>query len=228
MTSAWCSPYWGPYYGGRGWGYSSIDINSHSAYRNWNGGVTRTTRHAEWDYGEGGNWKRGVVIQPLLRPRERRRVQGVGRGRRRLQRPPRRRQLRPAHRHGPRRGRSSPPATSTTATTTARPAASRTTPRTDTGVARKGNNVYAGSDGNVYRYNQDNGWQQKTNNGWQDAQKNGQFQQQRSDLKAQAQSRDSASNAPTTTALQQRQPRRSAPTPSGARGGGGRGGGGRR
>jgi hypothetical protein len=41
---------------------------------------------------------------------------------------------------------------------------------TDTGIARKGDDVYVGKDDNVYRHT-DDGWQKKTDDGWETAQR---------------------------------------------------------
>ena len=40
--------------------------------------------------------------------------------------------------------------------------------KTDTGAARKGDDLYVGHDDNVYRHT-DDGWQHKSGNGWEDA-----------------------------------------------------------
>ncbi|MNN28777.1 hypothetical protein D3C81_1423570 [compost metagenome] len=60
--------------------------------------------------------------------------------------------------------------------------------RTDSAVAWKNGDIYAGHDGNVYQHTQDGGWQKHTDNGWQPVQPvtNSNLQSQ---LEAQRQSR---------------------------------------
>jgi hypothetical protein len=59
---------------------------------------------------------------------------------------------------------------------------------TDTGIARKGDDVYVGKDDNVYRRT-DEGWQHKTDNGWEDAQRDPNRSAQTRDLDRQRESR---------------------------------------
>jgi hypothetical protein len=63
--------------------------------------------------------------------------------------------------------------------------------KTNTGVAKSGNDVYASHDGNVYKHS-DDGWQQHTSSGWQDASKSGgeNFNKEKSNLDSQRYSRD--------------------------------------
>jgi hypothetical protein len=59
---------------------------------------------------------------------------------------------------------------------------------TDTGIAKKGDDLYVGKDDNVYRRT-DEGWQQQTNDGWQDVERDPSKSQQTRNLDQQRQSR---------------------------------------
>jgi hypothetical protein len=109
---------------------------------------------------------------------------------------------------------------------------------TDTGVARKGDDVYVGRDDNVYRHTED-GWQHKTDDGWEDAQRDPNRSSQTRDLDQQRQSRETSNQRvdsyqragayQNSNSARSASPSRSAPPSRGSgAGGGSRGGGGAR
>jgi hypothetical protein len=101
---------------------------------------------------------------------------------------------------------------------------------TDTGIARKGDEVYVGRDDEVYRHT-DEGWQHKTDDGWQDAERDPNRSGQTRELDQQRQSRQTGSqrvnNYQSAGAYQSNNSSRSsAPSRSTSSGGARRGGGG--
>jgi hypothetical protein len=166
IGDCWCQPYWGPC-----WGYGHVDINTSSVYRNWRGGVTHVDRHYSYNgyTGESVAQARGASFNPYSGRAS------VGGYTRYLDRSDGDFEARRGGAtYNPRRG---------TITAGGRDvkgniydgdvdvnrAGFRYNTRTDTGIAYKDGDVYAGRDGNVYRHT-DDGWQHYSSGGWQDAQ----------------------------------------------------------
>lgn len=179
LGDCWARPYWGPC-----WGYNHVDINAHSVYRNWGGGVTRASGHLEWDRGDGGNFQRRAAS---FNPYTGRASAGGAKG-----------WVEGDGDFNVKRGG----VTYNARTGIVAGAGSRTKgdiddgewhrksggfaydTRTNTGIGRSGDDIYASHDGNVYRYDRDTGWQHHTDDGWQEAQRSAGWQQRSATLDA--------------------------------------------
>lgn len=229
MGDCWVRPYWGPC-----WGYSHVDINTSSVYRNWGGGVTYANRHYDHDAWSGESHASGFGRS--FNPYSGR--SSVGGYESHLD-----------HYSGDFDAKAAG-ATYDRSTGVVRGGGVRAegdldhpgdtdvdrgrfryNTRTNTGAAVTDDNVYAGHDGNVYRYNRDDGgWQHYDEGDWKTAERDQNFSQNRQNLEQQRASRQAGQ--------QRERSFRSAPPQrsfsSGAGGGGGgriggaRGGGGRR
>lgn len=193
IGDCWSHPYWGPCRG-----YGSVNINSHSCYSNWHGGVTSVNRHYSYDASTGKSVAsgRGSSFNPYT---GRASVGGYSNY-----------VNRDSGNFNMKAGGASYNAR--TGTVSARGAqatgnmysgdlnvnrgSAKYNTRTNTGVGAYGNNVYASHDGNVYKHSDDGaggGWEKNTGSGWQDASRSGggdNFASQRDNLDSQRFSRD--------------------------------------
>jgi hypothetical protein len=191
MGGCWGHPYWGPCRG-----YRDVDINTHSVYGNWRGGVTSVNRHYEYDASSGKSHASGVARS--FNPYSGR--SSVGGYSTYLNRDS-------GSFHVKQGGATYNPNTGTISgagrnvhgnvydgDVDVDRAGFKYNTRTDAGVGYKDGDVYAGHDGNVYRRT-DDGWQKHSDDGWQDAQKASNFsEQQREHLESQRSSRQLGNN----------------------------------
>jgi hypothetical protein len=188
VGGAWCQPYWGPCYG-----YGHVDINNTSVYNNWRGGVTYTNRHYSYNpwTGTSTGGARAATFNPYS---GRASAGGYATYFDRSSGEFGARQAGATYNPNTgvvRAGGRGVSGNAYDGNAEMNRGAARYNTRTDTGVARYDNNVYAARDGNVYRYNGNDGWQQRTSGGWQNAERaNPSFAQQRSGFDQQRYSRD--------------------------------------
>ena len=190
IGDCWGHAYWGPCRG-----YGSVDINSHSCYSNWRGGVTTVNRHYEYNSatGKSAGWGTASSFNPYS---GRASVGGYSTYVNRES----------GNFDGRAAGATYNPKTGTITgrgaevsgnykegDATVNRAGFKYNTNTNTGVAHYDNNVYASHDGNVYQHS-DNGWQQHTDSGWQNLDRGGAQpaaqQQQWQNLDSQRYSRD--------------------------------------
>lgn len=238
-------PYYGYHY--HGYHYANIDINSSNVYRNASGGVTRVNTKVDWETGEGGIAKRTVEsVNPITGERTAagRKInmdedgdfiakRGAAKfdphsgtavaagGKLNMESDGDFVAKRGAASYDPETGTFKAGGIKTTGDDGDWNQTSgklRYNTNTDSGIARKGDDIYVAKDGNVYR-NDGNGWQQKTDSGWQNAERNAASAAQTRQLDTQRQAR--------TTGQQRYQSSPSRSMSGASRGGGGmRGGGG--
>ena len=165
IGDCWSHPYWGPC-----WGVGSIDINTHSVYTNWRGGVATLNRHYEYDPWTGKSVSQGGgrSFNPYT---GRASVGGYSNYLDRAD----------GDFDAKRGGVTYNAHTGTITAGGARAsgniyngdvdvdrAGAKYNTRTGNGVGYKDGDVYASHDGNVYRHT-DDGWQHHDSNGWQNS-----------------------------------------------------------
>lgn len=186
LGDCWCQPHWGPC-----WGYAHVDINTSSVYANWRGGVTYANRHYEYNGATGQSWSQGRA--GTFNPYTGRASAGGYSNY----------YDRASGDFDLKRGGATYNSNTGVVKAGGREISgnvydgnanvdrggARINTRTDTGIAYKDGDVYAGHDGNVYRHT-DDGWEHHTDNGWQDVQRNQNLAGQTRDLDRQRQSRN--------------------------------------
>ncbi|HEX4795810.1 MAG TPA: hypothetical protein VH370_18625 [Humisphaera sp.] len=186
IGDCWPRPYWGPCMG-----YGSVNINTHSVYTNWHGGVTSVNRHYSYNAYTGTSLSqgRGSSFNPYTGRAS------VGGYSNYVDRSTGNFDLKQGGAtYNPNTGMIKGSGTSASGnyhdgTADVNHGSFNYDTKTNTGVATKDGNVYASHDGNVYRTT-DSGWQQHTDNGWQTPSHNDDsFSQQRQSLDAQQSSR---------------------------------------
>lgn len=187
IGDCWSRPYWGPCHG-----FASVDLNSHSVYANWHGGVTSVSRHYDYDPWTGrSNYKAAAASFNPYTGRS-----SVGGYSNYLDRSNGNFDVRAG-------GATYNPNTGVISGHSAQAAGNiyngsgvaersgfKYNTNTGNGVGYHDGDVYAGHDGNVYRHTND-GWQQRTAGGWQSADRSGnQSFSQQQNLDSQRSSRD--------------------------------------
>jgi hypothetical protein len=163
IGDCWSHPYWGPCYG-----FGSVDINTHSVYANWHGGVASVNRHYSYNAwtGESTRTVGGASFNTYT---GRSTVGGysnyVNRSTGDFD------AVAGSHSYNARTGIATGHSAQVAGnayngTAIAGRSGYAYNTNTGNGVAYRNGDVYAGHDGNVYRHT-DDGWQEHSNGGWQ-------------------------------------------------------------